>query len=47
MVREGILEIEYCSTDQMIADILTEPLFGQKFVIMKNCLSNKVSSIDD
>jgi len=47
MVREGILEIEYCSTDQMIADILTKPLFGQKFVIMKNWLLNKVSSIDD
>jgi len=47
MVREGILEIEYCSTDQMIADILTKPLFGQKFVVMKNWLLNKVSSIDD
>ena len=30
-IEEGIIEIEYCPTDVMIADLLTKPLSKERF----------------
>lgn len=35
LVREKIINIEYCPTDQQIADLLTKPLGYVKFKTLK------------
>jgi hypothetical protein len=34
------LELEYLATDEMIADILTKPLQGEKFKLLRGKLLN-------
>ena len=34
------LELEYLPTDEMIADVLTKPLQGEKFRVLRSRLSN-------
>ncbi len=40
----GVINVKFCPTDQMWADILTKPLQGQKFrdmwVFLQNCPQN-------
>ncbi len=38
-IEEGIIEIEYCPTEDMIADLLTKPLCKDRFIKMMG-LSN-------
>ena len=42
-VDSGELEIEYCPTDQMIADILTKPLQGDLFLRLRDLLLGRTS----
>jgi hypothetical protein len=39
-VESKEIEVVYCPTDDMIADILTKPLVGQKFITLRNLLLN-------
>jgi hypothetical protein len=39
-VEAGEVVLEYKHTDEMIADLLTKPLQGEKFVNMRNSLLN-------
>jgi hypothetical protein len=39
-VDKGDISIQYCPTNDMIADILTKPLQGDKFVYLRNKLLN-------
>ncbi len=39
-IEKGELTIDYCSTDEMISDLLTKPLQGEKFVFLRNKLLN-------
>ena len=41
-VGEGELQVEYKPTEEMVADVLTKPLQGDKFVKMRNLLLNWV-----
>ena len=34
--KRGEFDIQYCSTDEMLADIFTKPLQGKKFVMFRN-----------
>jgi hypothetical protein len=39
-VEKGDIEIVYLSTDDMVADILTKPLQGDKFIALRQLLLN-------
>ena len=43
-VSKGNITIEYCPTDQMIADYFTKPLTGAKFLLMWNKIMNPLPS---
>ena len=30
-VQQGLMSIEYCPTDEMVADFMSKPLQGEKF----------------
>ena len=45
--KMGEIDVQYCSTDVMLADILTKPLQGQKFRDMRAFLKNCSRSYDD
>ena len=36
LIRKGEINVEYCPTDEMMADYMTKPLVGSKFVKFKN-----------
>jgi hypothetical protein len=40
LIRNGELQVEYLPTDEMISDILTKPLQGQKFLQLRRLLLN-------
>ncbi len=39
-IENGELAIVYCGTDEMVSDLLTKPLQGEKFVYLRNKLLN-------
>jgi hypothetical protein len=39
-VNSKEIEIVYCPTDQMVADILTKPIVGEKFIVLRDMLLN-------
>ena len=39
-VDAGEVEVVYCPTDDMIADILTKPLVGELFITLRDALLN-------
>ena len=39
---QGHLSIQYLSTDDMVADILTKPLMGYKFILFASMLLNNI-----
>jgi hypothetical protein len=39
-INRGELEIVYCPTNAMIADILTKPLQGSEFIKLRNLMLN-------
>jgi hypothetical protein len=39
-IENGEIDLQYMSTDQMIADVLTKPLPGKKFIDLRNKLLN-------
>ena len=40
-VQSGELSIEYCPTDEMVADFFTKPLQGEKFLFFCQIIMNK------
>ena len=40
-VQAGELTIEYCPTDEMVADFFTKPLQGQKFMDFRKLIMNE------
>ena len=39
-IKNGELEIEYCPTDDMVADYFTNPLQGKKFLQFRKTIMN-------
>jgi hypothetical protein len=39
-IRNQEIEVIYCPTDDMVADILTKPLVGKQFIHLRNMLLN-------
>ena len=39
-IKKGDLHIEYCPTDNMVADFLTKPLQGKKFLRFRKVIMN-------
>ena len=37
-VLEGIVDIKYCPTSEMIADIFTKPLSKGRFTVLRNAI---------
>ena len=31
VIQKGLIKVEYCPTDEMVADVFTKPLQGKKF----------------
>jgi len=44
LIERGIVKIEHCSTDCMVADFFTKPLQGRRFQILRDLILNKQSS---
>ena len=36
----GLVKVEYCPTDLMIADYMTKPLLGEKFHVFRQAIMN-------
>ncbi len=43
----GVINVKFCPTDQMWADVLTKPLQGQKFRDMRTFLQNCPQDYED
>ena len=41
LVDRGVVNVEYCPTDLMLADYMTKPLQGKKFAFFKNQILSK------
>ena len=39
-IKKGDLHIEYCPTDNMVADFFTKPLQGKKFLKFRKVVMN-------
>jgi hypothetical protein len=40
LIKRDLVQIEYCPTDEMIADYMTKPLVGGKFQALRNLIMN-------
>jgi hypothetical protein len=40
LIQRNEVQIEYCPTDDMIADYMTKPLTGMKFQLFRRCIMN-------
>ena len=38
MAEKGEIEVRYCSTDRILADVLTKPLYAAKFENLLNVI---------
>ena len=43
-IEKGNLSIHYCNTNDMVADFMTKPLQGEKFIKFKKAIMGIVSS---
>jgi len=41
LLERGILTVEHCSSDDMIADFFTKPIQGRKFQIFRDIILNR------
>ena len=39
-IQNGELRVKYCSTDEMIADFMSKPLQGEKFIKFRKQIMN-------
>jgi hypothetical protein len=46
LIDQGIIKLEHCVTDDMIADFLTKPLQRKCFVRLRDVMLNYVSSVE-
>ena len=44
LITRGVVKIEHCSMDCMVADFLTKPLQGKRFQILRDLILNKQDS---
>ena len=44
LVDRGVVKVEYCPTDVMVADFMTKPLMGEKFLIFRQKILGKRST---
>jgi hypothetical protein len=44
LLRQGIVKIEHCKTEDMIADFFTKPLQGRRFQVLRDLILNKRDS---
>ena len=42
---KGEVDIQYCPTDEMIADFFTKPLFGPQFFAMRATIMNEAPHV--
>jgi hypothetical protein len=40
LIERKLMELEYCSTDDMVADYMTKPLTGKKFLLFRDQILN-------
>ena len=38
MIKKGDIGLEYCHTDNMVANFMTKPLQGKKFLGFRDCI---------
>jgi hypothetical protein len=43
LIKRGILKVEHCMSDDMIADFFTKPLQGKRFQILRDIILNRSS----
>ena len=41
LIRRKEMEVDYCSTDNMLADFFTKPLLQEKFQLLRNKIMNE------
>jgi hypothetical protein len=41
LLDRGVVKIEHCSTEDMVADFFTKPLLGKRFKIMRGLIVNQ------
>jgi hypothetical protein len=46
LIQRGEIEVKYCPTDDMLADYMTKPVIGKKFIEFRNQIMNKPSLIE-
>jgi hypothetical protein len=46
LIKRGEIKEEYCPTDEMLADFMTKPVVGTKFIEFRNKILNKPSLIE-
>ena len=44
LIKRKEIQIEYCPTDEMIADYMTKPVTGAKFTYLRDKIMNKIST---
>ena len=44
-IEKGTVQIQYCPTDDMIADYMTKPLVGRKFTYFRDIVLNTTSPV--